>query len=89
MVRLSASSTDPDGDGLVFRWWQYREPGTYQGTVSIRDPHRARTSFLAPEVAEPVTIHVIVEVTDRGTPALTRYERIVVTVIPNGQPPQR
>ena len=26
------------------------------------------------------TIHVIAEATDNGTPALTRYERFVVTV---------
>ena len=26
------------------------------------------------------TIHVILEATDRGTPALTRYQRVVVIV---------
>ncbi len=84
VVRLSASpSTDPDGDSLDFRWWQYREPGTYGEAVAIRDADRPVASFVAPRVAEPVTIHVILEVTDRGEPALTRYRRVVVTVTPD------
>lgn len=28
----------------------------------------------------PRTLHVILEVTDRGEPALTRYRRVIVTV---------
>ena len=31
-VQLSATSTtDPDGDTLAYRWWHYREAGTYEG----------------------------------------------------------
>ena len=36
----------------------------------------------APRLKKPETIHVIVAVTDRGTPALTRYQRVVVYVEP-------
>ena len=81
-VALDVSrSTDPDGDKLAFRWWQYREVDTYPGEVEIVDPHRARASLTVPHGAKPgATIHLIAEVTDDGWPPLTRYARVVVTV---------
>ena len=39
-------------------------------------------SFQAPEVNKPKTAHFIVEVTDDGEPMLTRYERVIVTIMP-------
>ena len=36
----------------------------------------------APEVEKKETIHIILKVTDKGTPALSRYKRIIVTVLP-------
>jgi hypothetical protein len=33
-------------------------------------------------VMEPETIHIILAVTDDGLPALTRYKRVIVSVIP-------
>lgn len=81
-VALDVSrSTDPDGDKLAFRWWQYREVDTYPGEVEIVDTHRARASLTVPQGAKPgATIHLIAEVTDDGSPPLTRYARVVVTV---------
>ena len=38
--------------------------------------------FKAPSVDSPRQAHFIVQVTDRGTPALTRYGRVVVTIEP-------
>jgi hypothetical protein len=35
-----------------------------------------------PKVEQSETSHFILRVTDKGTPALTRYKRIVVTVVP-------
>ena len=35
-VILDASETwDPDGDPIHFRWWIYKEAGTYSGTVEL------------------------------------------------------
>jgi hypothetical protein len=83
-VSLSAKgTTDPDGDGLAFHWWQYREAGTYDGTIEIRDAGQQDASFTAPgDANEGETIHVICEVTDTGAPPLTRYRRVIVTVVP-------
>lgn len=81
-VGLSATgSRDPDGDRLSYRWWQYRDAGTYPGAVEIRDALRPAASLTMPgDAAEGQTIHLIGEVTDDGTPRLTRYQRVVVTV---------
>ena len=82
MVSLSAKgTTDPDGDELTYRWWQYKEADTYDGTVDIEDTGKQDASFEVPgDVSEGKTIHIICEVTDTGTPQLTRYQRVVVTV---------
>jgi hypothetical protein len=81
-VSLNAKgTTDPDGDGLRYRWWQYREAGTYDGTIEFRDAAKRNTSFTVPGgVGQGEIIHVICEVTDNGAPPLTRYQRVVLTV---------
>jgi hypothetical protein len=33
-------------------------------------------------VSAPATLHVILEVQDGGSPRLTRYQRVVITVVP-------
>jgi hypothetical protein len=51
--------------------------------VAFDTPTSAATKLRIPADAAPgQTIHLILEATDRGTPALTRYQRIVVTVAP-------
>ena len=81
-VRLSvAGSTDPDGDLLRFRWWQYKDPGTCRGEAEISDSDRATTLVRIPADATPgETLHFIAEVADSGKPPLTRYARFIVTV---------
>lgn len=81
-MELSARGTsDPDGDEVEYRWWQYREAGSYDGTVEIRDAGSQDASFMLPSDASAgETIHIIIEVTDTGTPQLTRYQRVVVEV---------
>jgi len=82
---LSAKGTsDPDGDSLSYLWFQYPEAGTYKGLVSFA-PHAANlydVPVTAPTVTSPQTIHFILKVTDKGTPRLTRYRRVIVTVVP-------
>ncbi|MEO0473422.1 MAG: nucleoside hydrolase-like domain-containing protein [Bacteroidota bacterium] len=77
-------STDPDGDNLSFLWFPYPEAGTYQGNFQLREPENAHLVYgKAPEVAKPETIHIILKVTDKGSPALSRYKRIVLTITPD------
>ena len=76
-------TTDPDGDSLSFLWFQYPEAGTGKGSVTFRGAENlARVSLTAPRVEKTETVHVILRVTDKGRPPLTRYQRIIVTITP-------
>ncbi len=80
--RLDASaSTDPDGDSMSYFWFQYPEAGTYRGRLDFV-PNQIHIDVQAPQVDTPQTIQLILRVTDKGTPALSRYKRIIVTVVP-------
>ncbi len=80
-VALSArGSSDPDGNRLGYRWWVYREAGTFEGDAAVDRATAARASLAVPGGAGGTTIHVILEVTDDGRPPLTAYRRVVVTV---------
>ena len=87
-IALDASgSHDRDGDTLTYRWYVYEEPSTFEGKVELHGSDTSRVAFTAPDVTEARTIHVILEVRDSGTPALTSYRRTIVTVQPaNTQP---
>ncbi|MBC6489878.1 hypothetical protein BC349_02790 [Flavihumibacter stibioxidans] len=77
-------TTDPDGDSMSYLWFQYPEAGTYKGLVNLRpySPNLYRLPVTAPMVDREQTIHFILKVTDKGSPALTRYKRVFVTVRP-------
>jgi hypothetical protein len=93
-VELSAEgSSDPDGDALSYEWFYYHEAGTFPTSASrsgqpleIKNSDQPRAWFTVPtqRVMAPGTgaMHVILAVTDHGTPRLTRYQRVVVTVVP-------
>ena len=89
-VSLNAQeATDPDGDGLSYEWFHYGEPGTLLLSsgrtgvpLTIESANGSAAWFIAPRVTRPETMHIILAVTDRGTPPLTRYQRVVITVSP-------
>ncbi len=84
-VLLNATpSTDPDGNQLLYEWIYYREVGTYEykSVLRIQGSKNVTASFVAPNVTKPETLHIILAVTDNGTPALTRYQRVIVTIFP-------
>lgn len=80
-VELSAAGTsDPDGDKLTYRWWQYHEADSANAKVSISNSgSKTGASLVVPN--EPgKQVHVILEVKDDGSPVLTRYQRVVLTI---------
>jgi hypothetical protein len=80
-VRLQGATSDPDKNAVVVKWWQWKEVDTYPGQVTLSNPTSLATSMQVPaDATVGQTIHLILEATDNGTPALTRYQRVVVTV---------
>jgi hypothetical protein len=77
----AGESFDPDGDSLSFNWFYYPEAGTYEGNLSPL-PNQAGNWITAPQVERTETLHVIVRVSDKGSPPLARYARIVLTIEP-------
>lgn len=81
---LSArGSTDPDGDSLSYLWFHYPEAGSYKQPLKVDGAENAVGAWVvAPKVEKAETLHFILRLTDKGTPALSRYQRVIVTVTP-------
>jgi hypothetical protein len=76
-------SYDPDGDNISFLWFNYPEAGSYKKLIKIEGTENAHGAWIkAPLVEKTETAHFILKVTDKGTPALSRYKRIIVTIKP-------
>lgn len=82
---LDASvSYDPDGDNLSFLWFHYPEAVSYKRLIPLNSAENARGVWvIAPKVEKKETAHFILRVTDKGSPPLSRYKRVIVTIIPN------
>lgn len=80
---LSAfDSYDPDGDNLSFLWFHYPEAGTFQESIKMGAENVHSVNVTAPRVQQEETAHFILKVSDKGTPSLSRYKRVIVTVLP-------
>lgn len=81
MVTLDGSpTTDPDGNTMTFKWWQYYDADSAAAKVTIANSTaKTGATFMVPN--EPgKQVHIIFEVTDNGTPPLTHYQRIVFNI---------
>lgn len=84
-------STDPDGNQLTYKWFYYGEPGSFTiSTARTGDPikidnaNKSAAWIVVPKKYGKLgTLHIILAVTDNGIPALTRYKRVIVTVLPS------
>ena len=97
VVLDAAGSVDRDGQKLQYRWFHYAEAGFVPGhalaKVTIAGSNTPRASVTVTEACRPAWLpskdpcpesraHVILEVTDSGTPALTSYRRVILNVPP-------
>jgi hypothetical protein len=76
------NSTDPDGDNLSFLWFHYPEAGSYKKLIDVGAENVHGVYVTAPKVEKKETLHFILKLSDKGTPVLTRYKRVIVTVTP-------
>jgi hypothetical protein len=79
----AGSSYDPDGDNLSFLWFSYPEAGSYKKSVITSAENSHDLYAVAPKVEKPETAHIILKVSDKGTPSLSRYKRVIITIIPD------
>lgn len=79
-VTLSATATDPDGDSLTCKWWQYVDADSVAASVIIVNSDSLdNASFIVPD--EPgKQVHIILEVTDNGEPSLVGYRRVICNI---------
>jgi hypothetical protein len=79
-VSLDATgSSDIDQDDqLSYAWNYYPEAGTYSGELKINDSDNSIASLHVPEDAAGTYLHILLVLTDNGSPALTRYRRLVI-----------
>jgi hypothetical protein len=76
------NSTDPDGDNLSFLWFHYPEASSYKKLINVGAENVHGVYVTAPKVEKTETLHFILKLSDKGTPSLTRYKRVIVTVTP-------
>jgi hypothetical protein len=107
IIKLDAGgSKDPDGQPLHYKWWVYQEAGltgthgaevtisnsaAQQAQVDVKSPCRQPwLPGIIPCRGEGVA-HIILEVTDEGSPRLTSYRRIILHVrpLPPDSPPHK
>ena len=89
-VKSYNEANHPPLVSLSYHWFNYKEAGTFWAfnwykPLTITNPNSAKVTL---EIGERIeltkaqTTHLILAVTDNGTPAITRYERIVINILP-------
>jgi hypothetical protein len=82
-VKLSAEGTsDPDKNRVKVSWWIYPEAGTLKAKAALSASEGLTTSVRLPEITQPGSVHVILQVKDDGSPRLWAYRRAVIEVMP-------
>jgi hypothetical protein len=94
----AGASRDPDGNTLSFNWFHYPEagfaPGQGLAAIEIAGTQTSRARIRIISACRPDWLrtnkacasgvaHVILAVTDNGTPSLTSYRRVILTVTAN------
>ena len=80
IVKLEATATDSDNNILTCKWWQYADADSATKEVAIANASSLNpASFVVPD--EPTKqVHIILEVTDDGTPPLVFYQRVICNI---------
>ena len=81
-LKLKYKVSDPDkGQQVETTWWKH-PACTYEADCNVDTPSSASTTFTVPADAKSGDeIHLVLQATDNGALPLTRYLRLVITVL--------
>lgn len=78
VISVNVSYEDVDGHPVYFKVWPYPEAGDGEAIVTLE---ANKVNIEVPETARAgEEFHIIVEGTDTGFPALTRYQRVIIKI---------
>jgi hypothetical protein len=98
LVLDATGTSDPDHQQLTYKWFVYPEAGltgTHGADVALRDADSSRAQVQAKSACSAAwipnlvpcrgsgVVHIILAVTDDGSPRLTSYRRVILTVEPD------
>lgn len=75
-VDLKATAFDPDGNAVYYWWWHYPDPSGMKEHIKIVHETSDNAWFTVPENSKN-DIHIILEVSDNGSPQLKSYKRLI------------
>ena len=79
-IRLNGFVSDPDGNQVTVKWWQFQGI-TAMPAINIIHPNSLQTEIQIPkEAVAGQSIHLILEASDNGTPELTSYQRVIISI---------
>lgn len=73
-------TSDPDGDSLSYSWWIYPEAGTAQQCPEMWPVDQPDVAVEIPTGEDGREMHLVLEVTDDGEPALTSFRRVIFRI---------
>lgn len=81
-LTLATKASDPDGDKIAFKWWNWKEAGSYQGDLAVTGGADGRASLTIPADAKPGDrFQIIVEASDNRPAPLSHYDKLVISII--------
>jgi hypothetical protein len=80
-VEFSAKVSDPDGNKVKLSWAVYTDASTVTSPVAVQNP-TSKTAYVTipADATSGQRIVVVLTATDTGTPALSKYGEVVITV---------
>lgn len=76
-ILLKADTSDPNGGELSYRWFHYPEATDNDFYIDLSGKNKNTIKIIVPKIAKN-DIHIILKVTNSGTPPLSTYARFII-----------
>lgn len=78
-IVLNVDANNPNDGEFFYHWFHYKEATGNEFYINLSDEKNNEIKFVVPENAKE-DIHIILKVTNSGTPALSTYVRFIITI---------